>query len=645
MATTATQGATLAQIDARADTFLSSGHAVSLVADRWWTTPEILALERRTIAVAVEGTGIGAGIDARTARSLQLALDTGRDTLDAGTVLVIDEAAMLGTRLFADLVTRADRAGAKVIAVGDPKQLPAIEAGGLFSALLDRVDALRLAGNRRQRDPAERAALGALRSGRVDVALARLERNGNITVADNADLLRDALVDDWYQAQAAGRQAVMGALRRSDIADLNDRARERLRDDGRLGPDVLTVDDLSFAVGDRVLTRRNRYDLGVVNGDVGEITGAGPGRIHVRLDDGREVSVPYSYAVEGHLDFAYARTIHQSQASTCDQEFLLGDDALLAELGYTGLSRARARDHNRLYTVAARDPDHPDDPLAHCPPRPGRVAGQDRRRRRGGGTMTIPAGYRRPTPPPGPIDPLGDPKTAWAEPARAQLPGPVLYWAATLLALSAGAAVGYGRWRLLRPPERVLDRRRRFGDDAQARLARPADLAPLIIRGTGRRAVRPRPARPPHPRHGEPSRRRQPAPGQTTARRRRRRRPHRPVPLGEDPYRHRRHRRLAGTGHPLLGQDRPARGHHRQPRRPRRSEGLRSQRRDRPRQRLVDTARPGQNHQRGPERRPGAHQRLTPRRARRQRLLAQPGGDPPRRAPLARRQHRRTDDR
>jgi conjugative relaxase-like TrwC/TraI family protein len=445
VATTATQGATLAQIDARAETFLSCEHAVSLVEGRWWTTPEILALEQKTVAVALDGTGIGAGvadpaavetaiarrpslvaeqqamvgrvtgsgnrldvvvgppgcgktfaldavreayqasgqrvvgvalaaraarelqsgagIDARTARWFQLALETGRDTLDARTVLVIDEAAMLGTRLFADLVARADRAGAKVIAVGDPKQLPAIEAGGLFSALLGRVDAVRLAGNRRQRDAAERAALGALRSGRVNVALAHLEHNGNITVADNADVLRDALVDDWYQAHAAGRQAVMGALRRSDVADLNDRARARLREDGRLGPDVLTVDDRSFAVGDRVLTRRNRYDLGVVNGDVGEITGAGPGRIHLRLDDGREVSVPFSYAVEGHLDFAYARTIHQSQASTCDQEFLLGDDALVAELGYTGLSRAR--DHNRLYTVAARDPDHPDDPLAH----------------------------------------------------------------------------------------------------------------------------------------------------------------------------------------------------------------------------------------------------------------------------------------
>ncbi|HEV8625250.1 MAG TPA: type IV secretory system conjugative DNA transfer family protein, partial [Acidimicrobiia bacterium] len=77
---------------------------------------------------------------------------------------------------------------------------------------------------------------------------------------------------------------------------------------------------------------------------------------------------------------------------------------------------------------------------------------------------------------------LGDPRVAWAPPARGKLPGPVLYWASTVLALAAGVVAGYGGWRLFRSPERALDRRRRFGVEAQARLARPADLAPLIIR-------------------------------------------------------------------------------------------------------------------------------------------------------------------
>jgi conjugative relaxase-like TrwC/TraI family protein len=445
VAVAASQGATLAQIDARVDAFLVSEHAVVIDDGRWWTTPEILRLEQQTIRTVRQGRGVGAGmadpgaveaaiaarpslaaeqramvrrvsrsgnrldvvvgppgcgktfaldavraayqasgqrvlgvalaaraareleagagIESRTAKALQVALHSGRETLNANTVLVIDEGAMLGTRLFADLVARADRAGAKVIAVGDPKQLPEIEAGGLFSARITRVDAIKLAGNRRQRDPEERSALAALRAGRVDAALGRLERNGNVTLADNADLVRDALVDDWYQAHQAGHHAVMSALRRSDVADLNERARARLLTDGQLGPTVLTVDERSFAIGDQVMARRNRYDFGVVNGDVGRITGAGPARLEVHLDDGRDVFLPYSYAVDGHLDFAYARTIHQSQAMTCDLEFLLGDDALLAELGYTGLSRAR--DRNRLYAVAASDPDRPEDPLAH----------------------------------------------------------------------------------------------------------------------------------------------------------------------------------------------------------------------------------------------------------------------------------------
>jgi type IV secretion system protein VirD4 len=78
---------------------------------------------------------------------------------------------------------------------------------------------------------------------------------------------------------------------------------------------------------------------------------------------------------------------------------------------------------------------------------------------------------------------VGDPSQAWTGPARSRLPGPVLYWTATTLALLASAALGFGAWRLFRPPQRALDRRRRLGVEAQARLARPADLAPLIVPG------------------------------------------------------------------------------------------------------------------------------------------------------------------
>ena len=165
---------------------------------------------------------------------------------------------MVGTRMLAALASEANAAGSKVIAVGDPKQLPEIQAGGLFSSLAQRLGSHELAGNRRQVDPVERSALVDLRDGRVDAALGRLVEHGNVTICDNADLVRDAMVADWLASSSAGRDVVMLGLRRDDVEDLNARARQALRHVGVLGPDVLKVDDVGYAIGDRILAHRNR---------------------------------------------------------------------------------------------------------------------------------------------------------------------------------------------------------------------------------------------------------------------------------------------------------------------------------------------------------------------------------------------------
>lgn len=104
--------------------------------------------------------------------------------------------------------------------------------------------------------------------------MARLERNGNVRTAGNADLLRDGLVGDWYAARLRGDDVAMVAGDRSTVADLNHRARTLLRAEGQLDPDVLVAGDLAFAIGDEVLAHKNRYDLGLLNGDRGVVRGA-----------------------------------------------------------------------------------------------------------------------------------------------------------------------------------------------------------------------------------------------------------------------------------------------------------------------------------------------------------------------------------
>jgi type IV secretion system protein VirD4 len=79
-------------------------------------------------------------------------------------------------------------------------------------------------------------------------------------------------------------------------------------------------------------------------------------------------------------------------------------------------------------------------------------------------------------------DHLGDPRSAWPAGPREQLPGPILYWVATVIAAVAGVGVVFVGWKVFRDPTEPLDRRRRAGVDAQGRLAKPMELRPLLIR-------------------------------------------------------------------------------------------------------------------------------------------------------------------
>lgn len=312
---------------------------------------------------------VGCSLSARAARQLQTSsgirsdtadrlladLDTGRRALTGSSVVVIDEAGMLGSRRLARLVDHVAAADAKLVLVGDHRQLPEIDAGGLFTVLAHRLGCAELTENRRQRDSTERVVAAYLRDQQAEQALLLLSRTGRVTTAGNADALRDHMADEWHRETRAGSDAVMLALHRSDVEDLNRRARARRLVAGELGPTVAHCDGRGFAIGDRVMTLRNDRRLDVRNGTVATITGtSAAGGLVIDTADGERRTLPPWYLEGGHLTHAYASTVHKAQGLTVDVALLLGDDTLFAEAGYTGITRGR--DRNRLYLVDA--PDH-----------------------------------------------------------------------------------------------------------------------------------------------------------------------------------------------------------------------------------------------------------------------------------------------
>jgi conjugative relaxase-like TrwC/TraI family protein len=320
------------------------------------------ALSARAAAELEAGSGIGSVTIAR----LLAQLESGRLRFDDRTVVVIDEAAMVGTRTLDRLHHATGSVGAKLVLVGDPAQLAEIEAGGTFRALTEQLDVVRLVENRRQVEPWERRALDDLRAGRIADAVAAYDNRQRIIVVADPDTLRDRVIDDWFASHQTGENALMIAAHRAEVRDLNRRARRLLDDAGRLGSTRLVVGPLEFAEGDRIMAvGRNHYDLDIFNGDLGTITHIDPDTRHITFQSDRVGTVrtmPAARIEDGCLDHGYARTNHKAQGVTVDRTFTLGDDGDLdRQAAYAALSRGRK--DNRLYVL---EPD--DDPTNHNSP-------------------------------------------------------------------------------------------------------------------------------------------------------------------------------------------------------------------------------------------------------------------------------------
>ena len=187
--------------------------------------------------------GLAAGIEpSRTLASLTWRLDHDQLSIDDRTVVVLDEAAMTDDKHLLRLLHHAAAARAKVVMVGDHRQLGAVGPGGGFEALVARYGAAVhvLADNVRQRNVAERAALAQLRDGDVAISVAWYARNDRIVVSPDRVAAIERLVEGWAADVANGDSVAMYAYRRANVAALNRAAREVWRSLGRLeGPELV----------------------------------------------------------------------------------------------------------------------------------------------------------------------------------------------------------------------------------------------------------------------------------------------------------------------------------------------------------------------------------------------------------------------
>lgn len=293
---------------------------------------------------AAQGLQDGAHIPSDTVHRRLLDLDAGRLALTPRSVVVIDEAGMVGTRHLARLADRCRTADALLVLVGDHRQLQSVDAGGAFKALGERLGKAELTHVTRQKEQWARDAVKRVVEGDAASALKAFADRGLLTVASDRTAAMRELVGAWRSGGAADPQRhLILAGTNEEAKRLNRLCQAERRLAGSVAGVGLPVCGDLVQPGDRVLFTRNSKSVGVKNGSLGTIVAADPAlqSLKVRLDGGPEVLVPLE--TYPHVRLGYAVTTHKGQGVTVEHAYVLAGGTMTdRELAYVQLSRARA---------------------------------------------------------------------------------------------------------------------------------------------------------------------------------------------------------------------------------------------------------------------------------------------------------------
>jgi Ti-type conjugative transfer relaxase TraA len=299
----------------------------------------------QTNAVAQDMRGAGFNRSA-TVHSELFALNNNRTSWNDKTVVIVDEAAMIDTRLMAMVTAHAHDAHAKLILVGDDRQLSSIDRGGMFGTLKDRHGAAELTEVRRQFKLDERRASEMMAEGNFHDALGIYQQKGAIHWTRTQGEARGALVHQWAQDTVTHpeKSRFVFAYTNDDVAALNAALRGVRQARGELGADhqINTAHGkLDFATGDRIQFTATDKRAGIFTGAAGRIEKIAGAAITVQLDGSQTSTITFDAGAFNKFRHGYAGTIYRGQGRTLDQTYLYHSEHWRSAASYVALTRHR----------------------------------------------------------------------------------------------------------------------------------------------------------------------------------------------------------------------------------------------------------------------------------------------------------------
>lgn len=272
-------------------------------------------------------------------------------------IVLVDEAAMNGTRCLAEVHRHIRKAGAKLVLVGDRRQLQPIEAGAPFPAIADITDKAELTHVVRQsKEPWDpnptwhRQAGKLIAAGHTAQALKLFSERGRLSVLDDRQKAKLAIVRDWSVEGIANPidHAILAGTR-EEVKSLNEMCQSARIAAGSISSVHVPIGDCNFCGGDVVVFKTTSKTLQIRNGSRGTILSFNRlrGTIAVRLHSKKKtVVIPYRSYTD--IVLGYAMTTHTTQGATIPSVYvLLGGSLQDRHLSY--VQATRASQSTRLY--------------------------------------------------------------------------------------------------------------------------------------------------------------------------------------------------------------------------------------------------------------------------------------------------------
>jgi len=289
--------------------------------------------------------------------------------------VVLDESAMTDTASLAAIHARVDAAGAKLLLVGDHRQLAAAGAGGAMNLIAASGARYELAEARRFNQEWEREASLRLRAG-DETVLRDYHQHGRLLGSGTAEQAEDSAARAWLGDTLAGRRSLLIVDTNEQAARVSAAIRAEFVRLGQVEESgvALGLQGTVAGVGDLVEARKLDWTIAGYEGNRRHAINREHYRIQaVRADGALEVAVVEGRTPEGdvlgerlvlppayvaqHLALGYASTVNAAQGGTVDSTHTVVTGRTGPAALYVGMSRGRDDNTAHVATlVGVEDP-------------------------------------------------------------------------------------------------------------------------------------------------------------------------------------------------------------------------------------------------------------------------------------------------